>query len=200
MLVADLLVIYTGLPACVYKPLRHMVYHPRLIDLVFPHSHILRGLAEEHCLVTTVSDATLNVMQKNAIAEWLLKPVYSSHPVFHGANKLFDRYFPIWMRGEADFWSESDTRLFHSSSVPLNTAAESDTHQAAVEEHPLADKKKKKKSKRKMLRLKDRLLNKPRYGQLDEEQPSTLSSEQVELSMYGAEGGFSLDSMNQVYL
>ena len=48
------MLVYLGLPRAIYPPLKHMVYHPRMIDLVFPRQTIVRQLAEDNCLVMEV--------------------------------------------------------------------------------------------------------------------------------------------------
>lgn len=175
-----------------------MVYHPRLIDLVFPNSSILRRLAEEHSLITTVDGSSLNSMQKNLIKEWLQKPVYAGHPVFHGATKLFDRHFPVWMKDDTEFWSETEVDRWRDESDSSSTNEQH--YRSAVEEHPIADRKKK--SKRKLFRLKDRLKRKTNYKRLEDvdEGPASNSAEQVEMNMYGQHSSFGADGLDQICL
>ena len=84
----DILVIYTGLPKTLYQPMRHIVYHPKLEEIVFPNQPLLKHLASENCFVTVCEGSDLTKMQQNVIREWLEKPVNANHPVFEAANTM----------------------------------------------------------------------------------------------------------------
>ncbi len=103
MVAADVMIVYVGLPRSVYPPIRHMVYHPRLIDLVFPTQPLLRQLAEQNELVTLVENSDFGHMQKNVMREWMQRPVTTSHQVFRVAASMSTAEM-----SEADFWSESE--------------------------------------------------------------------------------------------
>jgi len=85
---SDVLVIYTGLPKSLYQPMRHIVYHPKLEEIVFPNQPLLKHLASDNCLLTVCEGSDLTNMQQNVIKEWLEKPVAANHPVFEAANSM----------------------------------------------------------------------------------------------------------------
>jgi len=97
------MIIYVGLPRSVYPPMRHIVYHPRLNDLVFPTQPLLGQIAEQNELVTLVENSDFGHMQKNVIREWMLRPVTRDHRVFHVAESLSTAEM-----SDADFWSETE--------------------------------------------------------------------------------------------
>ena len=68
--------------------MRHIVYHPKLEEIVFPNQPLLKHLASENCLLTVCEGSDLTNMQQNVIREWLEKPVNENHPVFHAANSM----------------------------------------------------------------------------------------------------------------
>ena len=109
---ADLFLIYLGLPRVLYPPMKHIIYHPRMIDLVFPEQTIVRELAEENRFVSIVDGCKFSEMQRNVLKEWLLKPVSSSHAVYKNAQKMLDT-LTNYRDADVSFWSESE---LHTSS------------------------------------------------------------------------------------
>ena len=96
------MVIYVGLPRVIYSPMKHVIFHPRLMDLVFPDQPILRALADDHSFVTLVQNSDFNSMQRNVIREWIQRPVSRNHRVYQVAASLSTR------ESDAEFWSETD--------------------------------------------------------------------------------------------
>ena len=143
--------VYLGLPRVVYKPIRHMIYHPKMTDSVFPYQPVLKELAHENCLVTLVEKMELTNMQKNVLREWMTKPVGTSHPIYQAAEYLSAVEFPIT---DTEYWQEGEhsvvkQRGFHTDGEVLeqNGAA---SFVPATEEHPILDSKKSKKKKKKL--------------------------------------------------
>lgn len=146
---ADVMIIYVGLPRSIYKPMRHMVYHPKMADTLFPNQPILRNLAADNAFITVTENSDLTNMQKNVIREWLSKPVKSDHPVYKVAEYLSSVELSMSNNG---YGSRNQRIQYYkppSNSRDLDPYSfEPDVDfQPATEEHPLADKKKKKKRK-----------------------------------------------------
>lgn len=147
---ADILVVYMGLPRVVYKPIRHMVYHPKMTDSVFPYQPVLKELAAENCLVTQVENSDFTNMQKNVIREWMIKPVGTSHPIYQAAEYLSAVECSLT---DVEFWNEGELSAikkggFHTDGEVQH--AHNDVFVPATEEHPILDSKKNKKKKKKL--------------------------------------------------
>lgn len=85
---ADLMVVYMGLPRSIYPPFRHMVYHPKMVDILFPTQPLLREWAESNSFITVTESSDLTNMQKNVLREWIRKPVNRSHKVYKRVESL----------------------------------------------------------------------------------------------------------------
>ena len=136
------MVIYVGLPKSIYPSNKHAVYHPKMEEMVFPTSPLLRHLASENCFFTITDSTKLSSMQKNILSEWITKPVGSNHPVFEAASYLSSV--------ESEYESDYSPKKSYSTTTPavLHFDDEEVNFMPATEEHPLADKKKKKKKKK----------------------------------------------------
>ena len=180
------MLIYVGLPPVIYPVMKHMVYHPRMIDIVFPSQPILREFAEENCLVTTVGDKDFTNMQKNVIREWIQKPIKKNHPVYEHAAYL-SRSQSRQSFDDAIWWSETE---LYQRNWGGNSEVEN-RYVSATEEHPLASKKKKKKSK--LFKIKQKLASKAartremEYRKFVEENRDIMD-ETVEMEMYTQTG------------
>ncbi len=144
------MLIYVGLPKAIYPASKHAIYHPKMEEMVFPTSPLLRHLASENCFFTVTATTKLSNMQRNVLSEWITNPVGTNHPVFETANQLSS----VESEYESDF-SASTTRTLDSatgSPVPATLSFSNEREvdfTAATEEHPLADRKKKRKKKEK---------------------------------------------------
>ncbi|KAK2178313.1 hypothetical protein NP493_548g02058 [Ridgeia piscesae] len=142
---ADVMIIYVGLPRSVYPPMRHIVYHPRLNDLVFPTQPLLGQIAEQNELVTLVENSDFGHMQKNVIREWMLRPVTRDHRVFHVAESLSTAEM-----SDADFWSETEVHQLPTSLEDFLSEGPSSAAVEAPKDTP------KKKRRRKLIKFRKR--------------------------------------------
>ena len=136
-----MMLVYLNIPRVLYAPMKHIIYHPRMIDLVFPEQTIVRELAEQNCFITVVEGCKFSEMQKNALKEWLDKPIPTNHPVFKNSWTFTT---PINIGG--NIWSQHDTE---------GVLDFSGGYQSAIETKQLAKKHKKKTTKTK--KFKDKL-------------------------------------------
>ena len=146
------MVIYVGLPKLIYPSNKHAIYHPKMADMVFPSSPLLRNLASENCFFTITETTKLSNMQKNVLTEWITKPVNSNHPVFEAASYLSS----VESEYESDYYSPSKTQNIKGLGAPAELRYDDENDidfMPATEEHPLADKKKKKKKKKEKKRF-----------------------------------------------
>lgn len=114
---ADFMVVYVGIPRSVYPPFRHMVYHPKMVDILFPSQPILREWAETNSFITVCEDSDLTNMQKNVLKEWMKRPVDRSHQIYKSAENLSSSE---WTYGEADF-PQTPKAYKRSHSVPAKS-------------------------------------------------------------------------------
>ena len=176
------MVVYLGLPRSIYPPVRHMVYHPKMADILFPTQPLLREWAETNSFITVTEDSDFTNMQKNVMREWMRRPVDKSHQIYKSAECLSSAE---WSFSDAELYSEPES-LYRSRSVPAPSLTMENEFLPAEEYHPLADesgKKKRKKSKRRNLFRLGRKEKKP-----EERKTSlvTLDEDDVELEMYNA--------------
>ena len=136
------MVIYVGLPKSIYPSNKHAIYHPKMEEMVFPTSSLLRHLASENCFFTITDSTKLSSMQKNVLSEWITKPVNSNHPVFESASYLSS----MESEYESDY-APQNANGASPATLRYNVENEVD-FMPATEQHPLADKKKKKKKKK----------------------------------------------------
>ena len=145
---ANLMLIYLGLPRSIYQPMRHIVYHPKMADMVFPSQPLLRDLAAENCLITVTEGSDLNNMQKNVLREWITKEVGTGHPIYKTADYLSSVEMSLseaeWEHGYVSKKTYYCPPMDSSVHDPLGP-----DFRPATEEHPLADKRKKKRRKEK---------------------------------------------------
>ena len=134
---------YVNLPQAIYRPIRNMVYHPKMSEIVFPDQPVLRHLAEDNCLVTLVADQDFSAMQKNVMREWLEKPVGEAHPVYKAADYLSSLEYSM---SDAEFWTDNENKRPHTDTEVTGFAE-------STEDHTIFDYKKYKKLK-KVLRKK----------------------------------------------
>ena len=160
---ADLLVIYYGLPRAVYPPMRHMVYHPRMAQLLFPTHPTLRSLAESYSLITITEKTNLTSMQKNVIREWLIQPVDENHSIYDKAHEMLKYAF-----NASEIMSE--TEVYHYQK-PMPYYGKSQ-YLSATEEHHLVDSMEKKRKKKKSKKERE-----TRYGNL-------VDVDDIELGVY----------------
>ena len=135
-----MMLVYVDIPKVLYSPMKHIIYHPRMIDLVFPEQTIVRELAEQNCFITVVEGCKFSSMQKNVLKEWLKKPVSSNHPVYKNSLSFSN---PIDIG--VSFWSN------HETEGVLDFAG---GYQSAVEVKQLSKKHKKKATKTKKFKEK----------------------------------------------
>ena len=121
--------IYLDLPRVLYPAMKHIIYHPRLIDLVFPEQRIVRELAEENRFVSVVEGCAFSDMQKNVLREWLLKPVSKQHAVYKNTEKFLDS-LGGYLDADVSFWSESELQTSSPGFDPYFSGG----YQTAVEQ------------------------------------------------------------------
>lgn len=143
---ADLLVIYAGLPRAVYPPMRHMVYHPRMAQLLFSTHPTLRSLAETYSLITITEKTNLTSMQKNVIREWLTQPVEANHSVYDKAHEMLK-----YALNASEIMSE--TEVYHYQK-PLPYYGKTQ-YLSATEEHASVDSIEKKRKRKKSKKLRE---------------------------------------------
>jgi len=138
---ADIMLVYTNLPHSIYPPMSRVIYHPKMEEMVFPCQTVLRHLANENCFITISDSCDLNDLQKNVLREWLIRPIDKSHPVYSAADHMYN------------VESGQHAKMLAARASIAQTAAVVDVSDAGVEcapaeeEHPIADKKKRKKHK-----------------------------------------------------
>ncbi len=133
--------VYVDLPRVIYPPVKHMVYHPKMAELLFPSQPILRSLASEHSLITVVEKTELTRMQKNVIREWLARPVERNHPVYGVAEQLKASSVP----SDLEYWSE--TELYSHDDETVREVSRS-KYLSACDDHSEENKRQHKKKKR----------------------------------------------------
>ena len=191
------MVIYVGLPKSIYPSNKHAIYHPKMEEMVFPSSPLLRHLASENCFFTITESTKLSTMQKNVLTEWITKPVNSNHPVFEAANYLSS----MESEYESDYYSPSKKQ--NAAPAVLQYSAENDVDFVpATEDHPLADKKKKKKKKKEKKRFSFRKRKQEQYNNDNDPDLITMDEPQsddrqnsFELDMY-RHGGVAMETNN----
>ncbi|ELU18809.1 hypothetical protein CAPTEDRAFT_210277 [Capitella teleta] len=155
---AEVMVIYTRIPSSVYPPFRHMVYHPKMVDILFPTQPLLREWAENNNFITVTENSELTNMQKNVLREWIRKPINRNHNVYKRVEVLTSAE---WCYGQAD--DKPDKPAFNrSKSMP------------AKSKEPVEDRRKKKKKKKKRDEV-------PTMNLI------TLEEDDLELELYNAE-------------
>lgn len=197
----DIMVIYAGLPKSIYPSNKHAVYHPKMEDMVFPASPLLRHLASENCFFTITGTTKLSTMQRNVLCEWITKPVDSRHPVFEAADYLSSV--------ESEYESDYHPNKKQSENSPpavLSYANEDDVEfRPATEEHPMADKKKKKKKKKEKQRFSFRKRKQDQYSAFDDD-PDLIDMNEMdgdekqnsfELDMY-RESGIAMETNSSI--
>ena len=96
--------------------------------------------------VTVVDGCDFTSMQKNVIKEWLLRPVDRGHPVYKHAQQLQDA-LTMQIDMDVSFWSEAEIyspRGQFDDSIALGGGV---GYHTATEEHPLAERRRKKTSR-----------------------------------------------------
>ena len=187
------MVIYARLPKSIYPAMRHVIYHPKLAENIFPDQPILQELATENSFLTITENNELNKMQRNLLREWLMNPVAENHPVFQTADFLTSM--------ELSTVSDTSESLRNVTLSIVNETSNNSQRYAdnegftseevfvpATEEHPLADvsKQKKKKKKRKM---KFSFKKPPRHASRDIVEDTHVDFESsVEMDLYNNRG------------
>ncbi len=189
------MVIYVSLPKAIYPPNKHAVYHPKMEEMVFPSSPILRHLANENCFFTISGGTKLSTMQKNVLHEWITKPVNSSHPVFEAASYLSSMESELENDVTSDVTSSLSLRDDSDGAVarqPASLRFLDESGEMAREEHTLADKKKKKKKKREKKKFSFRERRQQGFASFDNE-PDLINLDEVVPSASGTQGANNLD-------
>ena len=198
----DIMVIYVGLPKSIYPSNKHAIYHPKMEEMVFPSSPLLRHLASENCFFTITESTKLSTMQQNVLTEWITKPVNANHPVFEAANYLSS----MESEYESDYYSPSKKQNLNGAAAPAMLDYDDENNidfVPATEDHPLADKKKKKKKKKEKKRFSFRKRKQEQYTAFDkdpdlitmDEPQSDDRQNELELDMY-RHGGIAMETNN----
>jgi len=173
---SDVMVVYMGLPKIIYPHMRHMVYHPKISDMLFPSQPILQELARENCFMTVTAGANLTSMQKNLLREWINKPVGQNHPVYKTSDYLK---------------SHSDGELMVKPSDMIGSYTEwlddemgNVTYRPAEEHHPMAERKHKKRKEKKKKKEKQPKADPHDHRREKQKKPlETLAEEEYEVSL-----------------
>jgi len=133
---ADIMLILMSLPVSLYPPMTHALYHTKMSDMVFPNQPLLRHMAENNSFLTVGQGCDFNALQRNVLREWLMTPVDKCHPIYETAQRLCQEN-----RERRNSLPEKD----NTNSSPSQQEKDS---KPATESHPLADRSKKKKTKK----------------------------------------------------
>jgi len=83
---ADVLLVCVDLPRIIYPRNKSFVFHHQVARLLFRDQPILQTLALENALITVSVGTGLNYIQRNVVREWLSRPVFPDHRVYHAAE------------------------------------------------------------------------------------------------------------------